>query len=49
MYDVGNPGHGLGQAHKCGRVKQVNKVNKKNKMLDRYTAVLEFQHLCPKL
>jgi len=25
-YDVGNPGPGLGQAHKCGRVKPVNGI-----------------------
>jgi hypothetical protein len=25
-YDVGNPGIGLGQAQKCGGVKQVNNV-----------------------
>jgi hypothetical protein len=25
-YDVGNPGPGLGQAHKCGRVKSVNGI-----------------------
>jgi hypothetical protein len=25
-YGIGNPGPGLGQAHKCGRVKQVNGI-----------------------
>jgi hypothetical protein len=25
-YDVGNPGPGLGQAQKCGRVRQVNGI-----------------------
>jgi hypothetical protein len=25
-YDVGNPGPGLGQAQKCGRVKPVNEI-----------------------
>jgi len=25
-YDVGNQGPGLGQAQKCGRVKQVNEI-----------------------
>ena len=25
-YDIGNPGPGLGQAHKCGRVKPVNGI-----------------------
>jgi len=25
-YDVGNPGPGLGKAHKCGRVKPVNEI-----------------------
>jgi hypothetical protein len=25
-YDVGNPGPGLGQAQKCGRVKQNNGI-----------------------
>jgi hypothetical protein len=25
-YEVGNPGHGLGQAEKCGGVKPVNGI-----------------------
>ena len=25
-YDIGNPGPGLGQAHKCGRAKPVNGI-----------------------
>ena len=25
-YDVGNPGPGFGQAHRCGEVKQVNRI-----------------------
>jgi hypothetical protein len=25
-YDIGNPGHGLGQAKKCGRVTIVNGI-----------------------
>jgi hypothetical protein len=26
IYDVGNPGYGLGQAHKYGQIKPVNEI-----------------------